>query len=88
MSKSNGGRFTYIPAISWLVTRARAEKVRKLRVVARGRHGTVARVSWRDWGRGLDRTWDANPGNPLVGLALCEAAAPYFDEEHDKAPWA
>jgi hypothetical protein len=63
------------------MTKERAEFVRKIRVDSED-------YTWRGVARECNDEWGGNWGdNQIMGMALCEEAAKYFDEDYLKEPW-
>jgi hypothetical protein len=63
-----------------IMTRERAEFVRRLRV--------DEDYTWRAVARECSEAWDTNWGsNQLAGMALCDIAAKVFGEDYMEEPW-
>lgn len=63
-----------------LMTKERAEFIRKLRV--------DEDYTWREVAWACNEAWDGDwDSNQIMGMALCEEAAKLFDENYRKEPW-
>jgi hypothetical protein len=63
-----------------LMTKERAEFVRKLRVDEKN--------TWRGVAGECNDQWKGDWGsNQIMGMELCAAAAKFFDENYMKEPW-
>jgi len=87
LAQMAGERFKGFQAmVLALMEKEHAEFVRKLRVDEGYSWRAVADTCYIEWGGDAFEEWDP-PSNQLMGMALCEHAAEFFDEHYMKEPW-
>jgi hypothetical protein len=82
LARAAGERFDEFEKLCDGMTLEQAEVVRKLRVEKGYSWRAVAQACY-DWGWG---EWYP-PSNQIMGMALCERAAEFFNEDYMKPPW-
>lgn len=82
MAKAAAERFEEFKELCRPMKRRQAKIVRKMRVEMNYSWRAVAQACCNfGWGK-----WSP-PSNQLMGMALCEKAAEFFNENYTKAPW-
>jgi capsid protein len=72
----------FAKTIAGLITKQKAEFIRKLRVEQDYTWRAVAQACYDEW----KGNWTP-PSNQIMGMMLCEVAASFFNEDYMSDPW-